>query len=442
MVPPNSDRMTSETRPNPEPQKAPEPTASPNFSAPSAWRIDGIDARVQSRAAQAAAEANLPLAEWLAKAIDGAAAPRAAGGRGGRIGAFAAGALLSAAAALGLIWASGPAPNRGPLVAVAPTTTLAPATPATPPTPAAAPSPPATPTPTPAVTPAPPAATPAPPPTVSGPTQPGFPSPQQPPVPPASTAPSPPPAAAAPPVPPIDPADPLAELKRSAHGGEAAAQFALAARYASGDGVEQDWAEAYKWFKLAAEQGVPTAQHNLAVMYERSRGTEQNLEEAAKWYEKAAEQGYPPSQFNLAVAYARGWGVQADPAKAVSWFERAAERIPQANLALAEIFETGVGVGRDLLRARNHYQLAATAGDQRAAAKLRQLTPEVAQRETLKEIQTLLAKLRYNPGTPDGKMGQRTVNAIKEFQRSAGVADDGKPSSELLDLLRSVAGRS
>jgi localization factor PodJL len=175
-------------------------------------------------------------------------------------------------------------------------------------------------------------------------------------------------------------------------------------------------------------------------MFERARGTDQDLEQAVRWYALAAEQGYAPSQFNLAVAYARGWGVAPDAATAIGWFERAAERIPQANLALGELFESGTGTPRDLVRARAYYQLAATAGDERAAAKLRQLTPEFVQRETLKEIQSLLAKLRYEVGTPDGRMGPRTAAAIREFQRSAGMAPDGRATPELLDTLRGVAG--
>ena len=123
----------------------------------------------------------------------------------------------------------------------------------------------------------------------------------------------------------------------------------------------------------------------------------------------------------------------------MEWFERAAERIPQANIALAEIFEGGLGVPRDLARARSYYQLAETAGDQRAGAKLRQLTPEIVQREITKEAQTLLTKLRYNTGGNDGRTGPRTIAAIKEFQRTAGVPDDGKATQALLDLLRAVA---
>ena len=396
-----------------------EPTVNlpPGFSTPQAWRIDGIGPAIQDRAAQAAAESNQPLADWLTKAIDDATSRPASKLPAGLTG-FAIGAAASAAAALLFMSFNPPVMPRPPGVAAVPSSV---ATPAAPPPVQVA------------IQPAPPVAPAQPVPAVAIPAPP----------PPAAIAPPPTPApslsVATPPVPPLDPNDPQAEQKRAALGGDAAAQFTLAARYAAGDGVTQDWAEAFKWFSLAAASGMPTAQHNLAVMYERSRGTDQNLEEAAKWYAKAAEQGYPPSQYNLAVAYARGWGLPVDVPKAVEWFERAAERIPQANIALAEIFEGGLGVPRDLARARSYYQLAETAGDQRAGAKLRQLTPEIVQREITKEAQTLLTKLRYNTGGNDGRTGPRTIAAIKEFQRTAGVPDDGKATQALLDLLRAVA---
>jgi peptidoglycan hydrolase-like protein with peptidoglycan-binding domain len=51
----------------------------------------------------------------------------------------------------------------------------------------------------------------------------------------------------------------------------------------------------------------------------------------------------------------------------------------------------------------------------------------------------LLSRLRYNPGPADGRMGQRTVTAVREFQSAAGVPEEGRGSSDLLDLLRPVA---
>jgi TPR repeat protein len=241
------------------------------------------------------------------------------------------------------------------------------------------------------------------------------------------------------PPPPAWPADPLQALREAAERGDATAQFELGARHAAGDGVDQDWAAALAWFRRAAEAGGAAAQHNLAVLHERGRGTEPDPVEAVRWYEMAALQGYRPSQFNLAVAHARGAGTPRDMGKAVAWFERAAEQVPQANYALGEIFEDGAGgIGRDLERARSHYLLAELGGDARATARLAELTPEAVERGTLREIQEQLARLRIEPGGTDGRMGQRTAAAIRRFQKSAGLPEDGKPGQALLERLRAT----
>jgi TPR repeat protein len=241
------------------------------------------------------------------------------------------------------------------------------------------------------------------------------------------------------PPPPAWPADPLQALRGAAERGDATAQFELGARHAAGDGVDQDWAAALAWFRRAAEAGGAAAQHNLAVLHERGRGTEPDPVEAVRWYEMAALQGYRPSQFNLAVAHARGAGTPRDMGKAVAWFERAAEQVPQANYALGEIFEDGAGgIGKDLERARSHYLLAELGGDARATARLAELTPEAVERGTLREIQEQLARLRIEPGGTDGRMGQRTAAAIRRFQKSAGLPEDGKPGQALLERLRAT----
>jgi TPR repeat protein len=241
------------------------------------------------------------------------------------------------------------------------------------------------------------------------------------------------------PPPPAWPADPLQALREAAERGDATAQFELGARHAAGDGVDQDWAAALAWFRRAAEAGGAAAQHNLAVLHERGRGTEPDPVEAVRWYEMAALQGYRPSQFNLAVAHARGAGTPRDMGKAVAWFERAAEQVPQANYALGEIFEDGAGgIGRDLERARSHYLLAELGGDARATARLAELTPEAVERGTLREIQEQLARLRIEPGGTDGRVGQRTAAAIRRFQKSAGLPEDGKPGQALLERLRAT----
>ncbi len=52
------------------------------------------------------------------------------------------------------------------------------------------------------------------------------------------------------------PADPLSETRRLAEEGDAKAQCALGHVYAAAIGVQQDDAEALKWFRLAAAQAL------------------------------------------------------------------------------------------------------------------------------------------------------------------------------------------
>ncbi|MNL84781.1 Localization factor PodJL [compost metagenome] len=58
-----------------------------------------------------------------------------------------------------------------------------------------------------------------------------------------------------------------------------------------GEGVAQDYAEAFRFVKLAAEQGLTEAECNLGVMYLRGLGVAQDYAKAARWYERAAAKG-------------------------------------------------------------------------------------------------------------------------------------------------------
>lgn len=86
----------------------------------------------------------------------------------------------------------------------------------------------------------------------------------------------------------------------SAEQGNANSQFILGMRYAKGDAVDQNFAEAAKWWTKAANQGLAAAQYNLGVMYARGDGVHKNLTSAAKWWKKAADQGYADAQKALA----------------------------------------------------------------------------------------------------------------------------------------------
>ncbi len=50
---------------------------------------------------------------------------------------------------------------------------------------------------------------------------------------------------------------------------------------------------------MAAEQGYAIAQNNLGWMYQEGKGVQQDDAEAVKWYRKAAEQGNAEAQYRL-----------------------------------------------------------------------------------------------------------------------------------------------
>ena len=77
------------------------------------------------------------------------------------------------------------------------------------------------------------------------------------------------------------------------------AQYNLGRKYANGEGVPQDDAEAVRWYRLAAEQGNAGAQYNLGVRYDTGRSVPQDHAEAVRWYRLSAEQGIAAAQLNL-----------------------------------------------------------------------------------------------------------------------------------------------
>jgi hypothetical protein len=52
------------------------------------------------------------------------------------------------------------------------------------------------------------------------------------------------------------------------------------------------------------------------------------------------------------------------------------------------------------------------------------------------ELQQRLARIGYDIGEPDGKLGSKTRNALRAYQRRSGKVPDGFASASVLDSLR------
>lgn len=61
---------------------------------------------------------------------------------------------------------------------------------------------------------------------------------------------------------------------------------------------------------------------------------------------------------------------------------------------------------------------------------------EIKSRPSVKHIQIALKNAGFNPGPADGRMGRRTRDAIKAFQRANNLVVDGKVGKQTWNLLK------
>ena len=269
-------------------------------------------------------------------------------------------------------------------------------------------------------------------------------------------------------------------FRKAAGQGDAEAQYNLGYMYDNGRGVPEDDGQAVFWWRKAAGQGVAKAQFNLGFMYDNGEGVPEDDRQAVFWWRKAAEQGHAKAQSNLGVMYANGEGVPEDDRQAVFWWRKAAEQgHAKAQSNLGVMYANGEGVPEDDVQAYAWTNLSAAQGNEFAeqartalrqrmtpaqiadAQKLsRELAARIAEghsepalapitgdpvrppdpsRDTVRQAQTYLALLGYDPGPVDGQPGRRTTAAVRRFQQDLGMTPTGRISEELLALLKAAA---
>lgn len=269
-------------------------------------------------------------------------------------------------------------------------------------------------------------------------------------------------------------------LRQAAANGDAKAQYAIGYRYAQGEAVARDPAQAVAWFTLAAKAGLPPAQYRLGVLYERGEGVAKDHTQARDWYARAAAKGNVKAMHNLAVAVSGSKDEKPNYAMAARWFAEAAKRgLADSQFNLGILTEHGLGTRKDLMEAYKWFALAATSGDAEAIkrrdlvksqmpaeavavadktvaswrpAAINAEANDVAEqptwhaavaspnRELVSRTQGLLNKLGYDVGAPDGEIGDRTRDAIRKFQQRNGLDETGEVSVPLVTKLERLTG--
>jgi putative methionine-R-sulfoxide reductase with GAF domain len=97
----------------------------------------------------------------------------------------------------------------------------------------------------------------------------------------------------------------LEGMRKLAEQGDSAAQFSMGARYATGEDVPQDYAEAVRWFSMAAEQGHVVSQATLGAYYWAGRGVPQDPVKAYFWSVLAQAGGDEASKYRVSVLASR-----------------------------------------------------------------------------------------------------------------------------------------
>ncbi|NML74955.1 peptidoglycan-binding protein [Rhizobium sp. S-51] len=268
-------------------------------------------------------------------------------------------------------------------------------------------------------------------------------------------------------------------LALAAKQGDRLALFEIASRYTEGRGVPGDFAEAAKWYQLSADKGFAPAQYRLANLYEKGTGVPRDIAKAKQLYQQAADAGNASAMHNLAVIYASGSDGAQDYAKAVEWFAEAAEHgVSDSQFNLAILYARGNGVQQNLEASYKWFALVAKEGDKDAAQKRDEVanamkpdqleraraqvdlwkaapldadansatvpdewvgkglkTASVDMKKAIRNIQVILNNNGFDAGTPDGVMGEKTVTAIKSFQKSIGEEPTGLVSDKLVNAL-------
>ncbi len=160
-------------------------------------------------------------------------------------------------------------------------------------------------------------------------------------------------------------------------GARGEALFNLAILYEDGLGVEVDLGRSLDLYRRAAALGSRSAQYRLGRLLSAGGGIKQNHTEAAKWLQLAANQGDQEAAELLASL-----GTDTSKKKlsegelafnsknylraAAIWRKEAEEGDVAARTRLAWLYESGLGVERNLEEAARLFRLSANAGDSEA----------------------------------------------------------------------------
>jgi localization factor PodJL len=224
-------------------------------------------------------------------------------------------------------------------------------------------------------------------------------------------------------------------MKEAASKGLVMAQYQMARLFEKGEGVPRDLAASRSWTEQAAIGGNVKAMHDLAVFFAEGEAGPQSYASAAEWFRQASDMGVVDSQYNLALLFEQGQGVPKDPAEAAFWYGVAgragdADGARKSEALLAAYPKDQADKIRALIRSFTPKQPIARANGDFGVRPWDKPGPD-----QIAEAQRLLIRLGYLSGQSDGRMSQKTMEAVRAFETAKGLPVTGAISPGLVRQL-------
>lgn len=156
-------------------------------------------------------------------------------------------------------------------------------------------------------------------------------------------------------------------FKKAADNGEVEAYGFLGAMYNLGIGCEKNLEKGFKLAKLAADKNDPSACYNVASYYLEGEGTAINKKKAFEYCNKGVQLGNVNLYTELGLMYLYGRGTPINKAKAFNCFKKASEKdIPAGYRLLGQCYLNGDGVEKNTQVGLGFVNIAADKGDKLA----------------------------------------------------------------------------
>ncbi len=164
---------------------------------------------------------------------------------------------------------------------------------------------------------------------------------------------------------------------KAANAGDGRAMVALGRFYKQGIGVPADFSRAVAFLNKSAQKNTPLAFYELGLLFEEGqdtagRGVFQNLEKARGLYEKAGDAGVLQGYLKVAQFYEQGIGVERNLQTAIDYYFKVADMAQddtskkQYGDFMTQLYMKIGAEERDRVKAMGWYLKAAEGGDTEA----------------------------------------------------------------------------